>query len=295
MLRLNGWVDADGERRRSPGSPLWARLDGGTGSYEVERATVGADYDFDRLAVEVGADVELADELTGSVGVRAVSGSADVSASIGGGTIDASGNGLLLGLAWQGADGIYAGGRASMTWYDLDMASDRLGTLKTGVGAVVRSLDLEAGRRFAMDEESALNARTWLSGADVAIDDFTDVVRARFSLEEANRLIAGVGVAAENDLFLNGGDETLSLHASIGLEQTLGSRETTVLVSGEELKSKAPGTRYLMGAGGTWRAGPYTLEGTIRTAGLGGRAIPASPAPSLFAWHSERRRDETAV
>ena len=269
LLRLNGRGRANGKRMRSPDTPVWIWLDRGAGSYEAERATVGAAHDVDRFAMEIGTDFRLANELTGSIGARLVAGSVDVSAPTGGGTIEASGHGLSLGLAWQGANGVYANGRASATWYDLDMTSDRWDILKTDVGAVVRSLDLEAGRQLAMDEGTTLTARTWLSGADVSVDDFTDAVRSRFSLKEADRLIAGVGGVVETDMVLNGGEQALSLRGSIGLEQTLAGRETVVLVSGEELKSKAPGTRVLVGVGGTWRSGRYTLDGTIRAGGVG--------------------------
>ena len=48
LLRLGGGGPA-GERVTSPGSPVWARLSGSTGSHAPDRATVGAEYDFNRF------------------------------------------------------------------------------------------------------------------------------------------------------------------------------------------------------------------------------------------------------
>ena len=69
-------------RLRRAGSPAWVRISGGRGTYGPRRASVGADYDFDRVAVEAGVDFRLSEtgDVTGSVSLRHVRGSADVSA-----------------------------------------------------------------------------------------------------------------------------------------------------------------------------------------------------------------------
>ena len=81
MQRLDSW-GKPGKRLRSPGSPAWVRVAGSQGSYEPNRASVGAAYDFGRFETEVGLEYALSREqnVTGWVSLRNVRGSADVSA-----------------------------------------------------------------------------------------------------------------------------------------------------------------------------------------------------------------------
>ena len=270
MLRLNGHGNAStSPRQRSPDSPVWIRLDGARAVHKAGRATVGARYDVGRADLEIGLDVGLGEHLTGSISGRHVTGSAKVSAPTRGGTIDATGYGLSIGFAWQGSD-YYGDGRLAATWFDVDAASDTRGVLVEGVDALAHSFDLEAGRRFRLDEERSLTARAWLHRSELAVDPFTDAVHARVSVGEADRLTVGVGGLVETDVALSRAEERLSLHGSFGLEQTLGE-ETSVLVSGEELRSDSTNARILLGAGGTYRRDRFTLGCALRVHGLGSR------------------------
>ena len=196
---------------------------------------------------------------------------AKVSAPTGGGTVGATGYGLSGGLAWRGGEGYYGDGRLSATWYDVDAASGTRGVLAEGVDALAHRFELEAGRRFGLDEESTLTARAWLHRSGLAVDPFTDAVRARVSVGDTHRLTVGVGGLVETDVALSGAEERLSLYGSLGLEQTLSGEETSVQVSGEELRSEFPRARTLLGAGGTYRRGRFTLGCAIRVDGLGSR------------------------
>ena len=271
LLRLNRDAGLSGERMRSPGSPLWLRLAAGTGSYGAERSTVGAGYDFRRFSAEAGMDFRLAEGLTGSLGARLVSGSADVSAPAGGGRIGAVGYGLSFGAAWQGAGGFYGEGRFTATWYNVDLSSAARGGLKKGAGAFVHAFGLEGGRRFALNEKTRLTARAWLNRSAASLAGFRDAVGARVSDAEANRFTAGAGAAVETDLALNGGKDKLSLRGSLGVEQALDGGQTAVLVSGTKLTSKAPDSRILLGLGATYRSGGTTLTGAFRADGLGSK------------------------
>ena len=271
LLRLNRDAGLSGERMRSPGSPLWLRLAAGTGSYGAERSTVGAGYDFRRFSAEAGMDFRLAEGLTGSLGARLVSGSADVSAPAGGGRIGAVGYGLSFGAAWQGAGGFYGEGRFTATWYNVDLSSAARGGLKKGAGAFVHAFGLEGGRRFALNEKTRLTARAWLNRSAASLAGFRDAVGARVSDAEANRFTGGAGAAVETDLALNGGKDKLSLRGSLGVEQALDGGQTAVLVSGTKLTSKAPDSRILLGLGATYRLGGATLTGAFRADGLGSK------------------------
>ena len=101
MLRLED-RGAAGKRWRSPGSPVWVRLSVGEGSYEPDRSHVGAAYDISRFEAEAGVEFTLFREanVTGWLSLRHVQGSAEVSAPMGGGEIEATGLGPSLGLVW---------------------------------------------------------------------------------------------------------------------------------------------------------------------------------------------------
>ena len=157
LLRLDAGVEE--ERSAWAGSPVWARLSGGRGSYTPDRASVGADFDFDRFSAEAGLDVSLGDNAKGSISVRVVQGSADVTSSVGGGKVEAEGLGVAFGASVNWPKAWYAKGRFSLTNYTLDLASGELGLLKEGVGARGRFLDLEAGRRTEVSETIALTPR----------------------------------------------------------------------------------------------------------------------------------------
>ena len=268
LLRLNGG-GPEGKRLRTPGSPVWARLSGSTGSHAPERSTVGQEYDFERLAVEAGLEVAMGEHFAGSISVRHVSGSAKVSAPTGGGEVEAEGLGVSIGAAWRIAGGYYANGSLSLTDYDVDVSSGDVdvGTLKRDAAARGALLSLEAGRRIEMSERMNLTPRAWATRSEVSIDKFTDSAGARFSHDDAARLTGGVGVVVETARAFEGG--TLSLRGSVDLAQTLDDAETTVDVSGERLESKASKTRLLFGLGGVYRKGRFSVSGEVSMGGLG--------------------------
>ena len=246
-------------------SPVWARLSGGRGSYGPERASVGAQFDYSRFAAEAGLYVSLGKNATGSVSVRHVKGSAEVSAPTGGGEIEAEGLGFSLGASLNSANDYYARGRISLTNYSVDLSSDALGSLKNGVGASVNSLDLEAGKRMRPDGNIRLTPRVWMTRSTLDVDDFTDTVDARVSLGDAVRLVGGAGVVGENALDWLGG--ALTLRGSVDLALTFGGAETSVEISGTKLSSEALKSRLLLGLGGTYRRGSFFLDAEVSVGG----------------------------
>ena len=268
LLRLNGG-GFPGERLSSPGSPLWARLSGGLGSYEAERATVGAEYGFSRFAAEAGLDFSLDETATASVSVRRVRGRADVSAPTGGGRIEVDGTGVTLGLSVYSADAYYARGAVSLTSYAADLSSNDLGPLKAGAGARAHALDFESGRRMTIRENVSLTPRIRLSRTGVDVDDFTDAVDSRVSVGDAARFTGSLGVAVETAPARNRRGRRFSLQGSVDLAQTLKGAETSVDVSGERLSSEPAGTRLLLGLGGTYRRGRLSIGADVSSGGLG--------------------------
>ncbi|MDD9992392.1 MAG: autotransporter domain-containing protein [Rhodospirillales bacterium] len=266
LLRLDAQSFTN-ERIAWPGSPVWVRLTAGRGSYASERASVGAEFDFDRFAAEAGLVIPLGENARGSISVRNVKGSADIVSPVGGGTIEAEGYGVALDGSWNGDEDWYARGHFSLTSYDVDLAWSALGSLKKGVGARGRVLDIEAGRRMKLKGKTTLTPRAWMTHSAFDVDPFTDSVDARFSLIDASRLAGGLGLVAATERDPDNG--ILSLRGSMDLAQTLSGARTSVDVSGERLYSGSDRTRLLMGLGATYHRGRFSVGVELFAGGLG--------------------------
>ncbi len=257
----------EGGRLRRLGSPLWLRFSGGFGSFGPRRATVGGRFRYTRYAAEAGMDFRLGAGLTGWAGARLVRGTARVSSPAGGGRIAATGWGLAGGLDWRNESGFYATGRLTLTRYSADLSSSTRGGLKKGATGLAHAVDLEGGRRFDLGGGTRLTARAWLNSAGISMGGFTDTVRSRVSFRKADRVRAGIGLAAGTVLTLNGGADSLALSGALGAERTL-SEESTVAVFAERLEAGDPAPRLLLDAGATWRRGTLALHAAATARGL---------------------------
>ena len=264
LLRLNA-LDSGGFRALSQEAVSWARLSGGRGAYEPERASVGAEFDLRRHSLEAGLDIPLGESTVGLVSIRSIRGSADVSAPTGGGKIDAGGYGAAAGLSVNGPNGLYARGGLSYTDYKLDFVSDTQGILKTDVDAGGWFLDFEAGQRNRLNGMANVSPRIRAAYSKIDADDFADTVSARVSISDASRFTGAVGVAVAAQA-ADRSTDGLALRGSIDLERTFGGATTRVLVSGEDLFSEAPRTRLLTAFGATYRRDGFSFGLTARAA-----------------------------
>ena len=273
LFGLNGRSKFAGKTIRSPESPQWISVIGGRGSHEPELSTVGSEYKFSRYEVEAGVDFELNENLISSISARLLSGSADVSASTGGGEIGAKGYGLGASLTWQGTDGFYSKGRLSTTRFNVDLQSDMRGALKNDVGASIFTLGLEAGKRNTVSEKTIMTPRAWLTRSTLSMDSFTDAIGANVSIDDDARLFTGgVGVAVETELDQKAEGEKLSLRGSLDVERTLSGGNSTVRVSGEQLKWTGDDSRILFSIGLTKRSGDHLkFDANLRVDGLGSK------------------------
>ena len=98
---------------------------------------------------------------------------------------------------------------------------------------------------------------------------FTDAVNSRVKLTDAKQLKGGGGLAAETARVWDGGAHRLSLRGSVDVEQTLRGGVTAVEVSGERLRSGTRTTRVLLGLGGVYRWGRFSLSGEATEGGPG--------------------------
>ena len=269
LLRLHSRGPA-GERLTAPGSPAWVRVAGGAGRYTPVQASVGAKYDFHRVEVEAGLDVELGPRLTGTLSVRHVQGSGDVSSPTGGGEINARGLGGAIGVAWTGPRGYYFQGRLSVIDYDVDLVSDTRGTLTEDASALGHSLGFETGRRFTLSERLTLTPRVWVTRSKISLD-VTDAVQSRLSTKDSDRLAAGTGLVAETERVWDDGTQAFAVRGALDLWRTLGDGTALNVSQGAPLKSVSDKTRVLISLGGVYRWGRFSVSSDVALGGLGSR------------------------
>ena len=270
MLRLDNRGTV-GKRLHKPGSPAWVKVSGGQGSYEPERSRVGAAYDFGRFEAEAGFDFALSREenVTGWASLHHARGSADVSATTGGGKINAQGFGASFGASWENTAGYNASGRISVTRYESDLRADSRGLLKEGADATVRFLGVEAGRRFSLAGDLSLMPQAWLTHSDVSMDGFRDAVGSQVLFGNTKRSVVGLGVVTKTMHSWDGSERKLVLRGRLGMERVLGDAETVADVSGEGLGSKAVRTRGVLGLGAATRWKRWSIGGEVSASGLG--------------------------
>ena len=260
LLRLTG----QGPSRTCgsvPDEPVWVRFAGGQGSYEADRSTTGATYNLERFETEGGLSASFNDTTKGWVSVRHVWGAAGIGSPTGGGQIDVRGLGSSVGGTWQSPTGAYAKGCFSYMAYNVDFASNQQGLLKAGTNGRAYTLDVEAGRRFALTGEVQLTPRVWVVGSRVTVHSFTDAVDARVSFADANRIIGGLGFVA--DTTRPWGEGAFVLRGSVDVERLLSGVETRVQVSGEQLSAEATEHGLRFGLNGVYRQGRFSIGAEV--------------------------------
>ena len=148
------------------------------------------------------------------------------------------------------------------------------------------TLDLEAGRRYAVGAQWHLTPRVWVVGSRVSVDDFTDAVDARVSLSGADRVLGGLGVLAET--VRPWGDGAFSLRGSVDFERMFRGATTTTQVSGEQLSAVATENSLLVGLNGVYRQGRFSIGRKWRPARSWDQPTANTPASSISASPSKR-------
>ena len=250
-----------------PSSAGWGirgRVSGGSGSYTARRSTVGASYDFDRLDTKAGVNLGLGSEVTATASARYLNSTANVSAPTGGGKITAQGVGAVAGVLWHSASNFYAAGCGSLVYFGMDFDSNKRGRLKTGAAATGHSLGAEVGYGLDLGAHLGVTPHAWVYWPNIAVDDFTDAVNSRVSVNAADRLIGGIGLALESTHHSGAGE--ISLRGALGLQHTFRGTETITVVSGENLVSVAAENGIRMGLDSAYRQEGLSLGAGLRSA-----------------------------
>ncbi len=237
---------------------IWARVEAEGGERRAKRSTSAAalSYDHRRYGVRTGVDVPLGASGMAGVSAHRLRGSAELSGKDG--EIEASGAGFGVSGAWRFPDGVYVDGQAQATWYEADVKSGLRGMLKSGARGFGYALGLEAGRRLALGVVT-LTPRARLARSQLRLNDFTDALGGRVSLEKGRSVTGRAGLRVEAAPSGPGGGR---LFASAEVEREFVA-ETRMRVSGEGLSSERDATRARLALGGSheWGEGRYAVQG----------------------------------
>ena len=263
LLGMNGLARFR-ERMSAPrtDSGAWARVETSFGSWKAETSTTGGlEYSHRRYGLRAGRDVPVGEESLLGVSLHHRRGSADVRR---GGEIDLSGSGAGVSWAWS-RDGAYVDAQTEVTWYEAGFRSSSRGTLKEDVSGRGHALGLEVGRRMSMPANWGsgweFTPRAGVEHSKVSLDDFTDAVGARVSMEEARSLKGRVGLVAE--AVTDGSPHRLS--GSLDVEHEF-EDDAKVRMTGADLKPEGEPTWVRVGLAGSrvWGDdGRYTLSGGV--------------------------------
>ena len=265
MNDLPTWAERMSAARDAQGG--WARVETAGGKWKADRSTESdVAWDHRRHGVRAGMDFAVGEGGRAGVSVHGLRGSAEMTKN--GGEVDLSGGGVGVNATAAMAGDVHVDAQAAVTWYDMDVESALRSSLKKGAGGMGYALGVEVGRRMPVADDVFLTPHGGLLWSKVSLDDFTDSLGTRVSVEDADSLRAALGVSVEKVLDGDGGSR---LFGSLDVEQEF-KEETAVKVQGSSLKASAEKTRFRLGIGGVhaWDEGRYALQGSLGYTARGG-------------------------
>ncbi|WP_162792683.1 autotransporter outer membrane beta-barrel domain-containing protein [Ochrobactrum sp. 3-3] len=267
-------AQADG----SGGNTVWGRIEGAHNRLENGSTAGVLHNDIDTFILQAGVDGQLYESDSGRLiaGITGQYGNAhssiDNRTGDGSGSIDTQGWGLGATATWYGNSGFYLDAQAQANWYDSNLGVDALNpTLTDSNKGFGYALSLEAGQRFALDQNWSLTPQAQLMFSSVDFDTFADTYDARISNRNGDSLTGRLGLAAN---YANSwkGEDGLMVNTSVyGIanlyQEMLGNARMNY--AGTHMATDADGTWGGIGAGGTyaWADNKYTIygEGSVNT------------------------------
>ena len=256
---------------------VWARVEGAHNRLEPDTSLSRMKQDINTFIMQAGVDGQFYESDNGKLiaGITGQYGHAkgDISSFHGDGAISTDGWSLGATATWYGTSGFYVDGQAQVTWFDSDLNSWTANQgLADGRKATGYALSIEAGQRFAIDQNWSLTPQAQLMYSSINADSFRDAWDSRVSLHDGDSLIGRLGLAANYANSWQGKDgltvnTTVYGIANLYQEMLSGS---SVNVAGVAFDTDNDRTWGGIGAGGTyaWADNKYAVygEGTINTA-----------------------------
>lgn len=247
----------------------WVRVHTDHADFSPETSIVGADYAVTTQKLQVGVDGLLHEGDSGVLvaGVTAQSGKAtsNVRSAFGEGRIKATGYGIGGTLTWYGAGGFYIDAQAQWNRYRSDIDSYTLARqLANGNHGSGYDLGVEAGQKFALNDEWSLIPQGQLTYSSVRFDGFVDPYGADVSRRDGDSLEARAGLAVDHLSAWRSESGMNRAHVyGIGNLYYDFMGGTKADVSGLTLNSKNAPLWGGLGIGGSlaWKDGRYRLFG----------------------------------
>lgn len=259
-------ASADDARRGA----AWVHVSTDHADLSPETSTTDAGYDVTTQKLQVGIDGLLHEGSNGVLvaGLTAQSGKAtsDVQSTFGEGRIKTTGYGVGGTLTWYSTGGFYVDGQAQWNRYRTDIDSYTLAReLVDGNHGSGYSLGIEAGQKFAMNDEWSLIPQGQLIYSSVRFDGFDDPYDATVSRQDGDSLTARAGLAVDHEsTWRNDAGATSRAHvygiANLYYDFMDGTKTD---VSGLTLSSRNAPLWSGLGVGGSlgWKDGRYRLFG----------------------------------
>ncbi|MCX2698046.1 autotransporter family protein, partial [Ochrobactrum chromiisoli] len=257
---------------------IWGRIEGAHTRHESASTAGDLHQDINTFIMQAGVDGQFYEDENGTLfaGITGQYGNArsdiDNRTGDGSGSISTQGWGLGATATWYGTSGFYLDAQAQANWYDSDLHVDAVNkTLSNGNKGFGYALSLEAGQRFAINQNWSLTPQAQLMWSSVDFDTFTDSYGARISNRDGDSLTARLGLAANYANSWKGHDGRMvntSLYGIANLYQEL-MGDARMNYAGTHMATDSDDTWGGIGAGGTyaWADNKYMLygEGSINT------------------------------
>jgi len=244
---------------------------GGRGEYTPNRSDTSMNYTYDQRTIQAHLKWPLSDQITGWLGGRLVNGEAEVSTTVGQGKLKVRGPGLYGGVHLERDNNYYGEARVSWSRYDAELSAgisgndDQLSFASNTEGKAY-SLELEAGRHFALENGTKLTGRGWYHLAGASVDPFDDSQDTSVSAEDKQGKV-GLGLNAVRERELVRDESYLVLRGGIGLEQVL-SDDSMVTIGEATISNAARKSRLLLDVGGEYHRDNLEIHGEVFAHGL---------------------------
>ena len=214
-------------------------------------STSGATFDGTRGGLQFGYDFpEKVGEngrwifgLTGQYGIV----NSFVSNPMGSGRLKSSGYGLGATATWYGHDALYFDAQVQGNWIESEYSANGV-ELASNRHAIGYGLSVEAGKRFALNNDEVLIPQMQFNWSQIDVEGFTDSLGNSVELGSNESLLGRVGLAYERHLTAADGNESNKVYVIGNLLHNFSTDSVDVV--GVSLKSRREDLWAEFGLGG---------------------------------------------
>jgi outer membrane autotransporter protein len=179
----------------------WAKLEGAQHHTKAKSSTTGAKSDSEQWTFEVGIDHLLHESSSGrffmSPTVHYGVSEIDIASDFGNGSVDSKAYGVGITATWVAENDFYVDGQARYSWYNSDLYSNTLGSLKSGNDGNGYATSIELGQHFTVSDGLVVSPQAQLIYSEVNFNTFTGPNNEVVSASNSRSLKSRFGVAVD--------------------------------------------------------------------------------------------------